>query len=224
MRCNFKNDVLPASGLRDIELKECVSVAVQGNPIPFAVGLSTVSWEGVQHNGLRGKGVRILHVFGDFLCHKWNRNAPLNEGFSLTRIRPTEPIPSEVDEIADEVADIDLVPEGNEPPTSEGGASEAVPSEPVVADNDDEAVIGAFVGSVAAIESEGIEVDDVVEEDAEELNAEASGDGKSSLTADEKRVLMDGLLERCLLRAFHYIIKDKFLPVLVSSIWAILLK
>jgi translation initiation factor 2D len=226
------------SDLRDIELKECVAIAVQGNPIPFAVGLSTVSWEGVQHNGLRGKGVRILHVFGDYLCHKWNKNRPLNEGFSLTRIRPTEPIPSEAKEE-------DVVEEGGECGGAENVSTQA--NEPELGEAEaildeacEEAVIDTLMDSLGVLdlneeypdfeeEQDGLDL----EEDEESVNAGAAradaseGPGPEqqlSGTEEEKRTLVDNLLERCLLRAFHYIIKDKFLPVLVSSLWAILLK
>lgn len=37
---------------------------------------------------MRGKAVRVLHIFGDLLCMKWNRGHPLNEGFTLSRIHP----------------------------------------------------------------------------------------------------------------------------------------
>jgi hypothetical protein len=212
----------------------------------------------VQHNGLRGKGVRVLHVFGDYLCHKWSRNQPLNEGFSLTRIRPTEPIPSEgkAKEVMEEEGEW-----GSEPLASPQGGiaqtastqameSELEAAEPVLTEGNDDAVMDALMDSVGVSgldigedegalcacdeDEEGVDdhnSDDHSDDSASDADAVSDAiaadggiDPAQQLTPEEKRALIDGLLERCLLRAFHYVIKDKSLPVLVSSLWATLLK
>ena len=55
---------------------------------------------------MRGKAVRVLHIFGDLLCMKWNRSHPLNKGFTLSRIYPLAPIHGDIDntEYVDDVA------------------------------------------------------------------------------------------------------------------------
>ena len=58
-------------------------VRVLGNPLPFAVGRSLCSWEGIQVNNRRGRALEIVLCFNDHLSHQgmgFTVNGP-NEGF-----------------------------------------------------------------------------------------------------------------------------------------------
>ncbi|XP_031553150.1 eukaryotic translation initiation factor 2D-like [Actinia tenebrosa] len=62
--------ILPPGGLDSIERFEkntICCVKLKGNNAPVAVGLTTVSRKDLYEDGMRGKGVNILHVFTDCL-------------------------------------------------------------------------------------------------------------------------------------------------------------
>ena len=62
-----------------------MSVRVYGNPCPFGVGLSEVSYETLSSYGLKGKGVAVMHLFGDELWRSGGGLVP-NDGFALSYI------------------------------------------------------------------------------------------------------------------------------------------
>lgn len=195
-------------GLEGISLDELVAIRVRGNPVPFAVGVSLVSWEGIQCNGMRGRAARIIHCYGDMMCQKWNRNAPINEGFSLTRIRPLPGYEDRVDtEGNDEDSDSD---DGNARREAQQAANADTPEG------------GADEGVLPPEGEEGGEKDAEAEDDlASAVECVAVGDGDGDPITDKE---MDAALETYLLRALYYIVKDKHLPILVSSLWALLLR
>ena len=79
------------------------SVSVPGNPIPFAVGMMAVSSTEAVREGMKGKGLTVLHGYGDLL---WNvcavegsaspPPAP-NQGFTPTMVLPVLPSASEAE-------------------------------------------------------------------------------------------------------------------------------
>ena len=191
-------------------MDELVAIRVKGNPLPFAVGVSLVSWEGIQHNGLRGRAARIIHCYGDMMCQKWNRNAPINEGFSQTRIHPLPGYEETgalavktITEGSDEDPDVDNGEDSKEghggSGDGEGCAAEAVMDGP---DGGGDADAGDLISGVEAM-----------------AIGEVEQEGETVTDKD-----MDAALEIYLLRALYYVIKDKHLPILVSSLWALLLR
>jgi hypothetical protein len=206
-----------SSGLEDIALDELVSIRVSGNPIPFAVGVSLVSWEGIQHNGMRGRAVRIVHIYGDTLCQKWNKNARINEGFSLVRIRP---LPGYEEPFASEGGGgIESDMEGLEVGSGSGDEEEEGPGE------------GEWGGESQA---QGGSAATILATDPAKAPGTTPGTTpgpalpETGVHVPEAAVLtegeMDVLLETCLLRALFYIVKDRHLPLLVSALWSLLLR
>ena len=51
----------------NLRVGDVVAIRAYGNPLPFAVGESLVSWEGIEVNGRRGRGVKVLHSYTDHL-------------------------------------------------------------------------------------------------------------------------------------------------------------
>ncbi len=68
---------------------EALSVSIPENPVPFAVGLASQGSEAIKANGLRGRGVKLLHHFPDALWGLGSKRVP-NAGFKPARIFPVE--------------------------------------------------------------------------------------------------------------------------------------
>jgi translation initiation factor 2D len=79
----------PPGGLPDFLAGSARSLAVPGNPIPFAVGKMAVSKQEALREGMKGRGLTLLHCYGDLLWQMGDKAAP-NEGFTASRINPTE--------------------------------------------------------------------------------------------------------------------------------------
>lgn len=80
---------IPAAFAPSFLAKRVVAVAVPGNPVPFAVGLTCVSSQEAERDGWKGKGVQVLHVWGDLLW-KLGGGGPVNAGFQDDGIKPIE--------------------------------------------------------------------------------------------------------------------------------------
>ena len=74
-------------GLEGVMRDEKMSIRVVGNPLPFAVGISNCSWEGILTNGRKGKALCVSSVYGDCLCPL--KTAP-NSGFGGSSIYALE--------------------------------------------------------------------------------------------------------------------------------------
>jgi translation initiation factor 2D len=61
------------------------SICVQGNPVPFAVGKMCVSKVEAGREGMKGRGVQVMHTYGDFLYQLGSKMAP-NDGFLPNKI------------------------------------------------------------------------------------------------------------------------------------------
>ena len=54
--------IVPPAGLGDFKKGDLRAVAVPGNPVPFAVGVMEVDAAEVAANGMKGRGLRVLHA------------------------------------------------------------------------------------------------------------------------------------------------------------------
>jgi translation initiation factor 2D len=79
----------PPGGLPDFLAGSPRSLSVPGNPLPFAVGRMAVSKAEAVREGMRGRGVTLLHVYSDLLWQMGDK-APPNDGFTPARIFPLE--------------------------------------------------------------------------------------------------------------------------------------
>jgi hypothetical protein len=188
---------------------------------------------------MRGRGVRVLHIFGDLLCSKWNRNAPLSEGFTLRRIFPLHSVGAD-SSLPTDISLIDLASDGEASADVEGAAAsgatgldEAAPCAP-----DETAAGGTAAGpplpppppEASAGDAPASEDPTVAANDAEEALGGDAEEGEEDHLAgfgtdsSQPQQRVDEVLEALLLRALYYVVKDKHLPVLVSSLWLTLLR
>ena len=70
----------PLGGYSGWQLQDRMCVMCRGNPAPFAVGVMVVEEEEVRRRGWVGRGVKVLHVWGDGLWGSGDRVVP-NEGY-----------------------------------------------------------------------------------------------------------------------------------------------
>ncbi|RKO87594.1 hypothetical protein BDK51DRAFT_34241, partial [Blyttiomyces helicus] len=70
--------IVPPTGLPDVRRGEAVAVVVRGNPYPMAIGAMLVSTDDLAggEGGMRGRGVRTLHVYGDSLWSMGSHSNP----------------------------------------------------------------------------------------------------------------------------------------------------
>ena len=81
--------IVPDEGLGEWELGEKRLIRVQGNPMPLAVGRMLVSSADVSKDGMKGKGMAVLHVYRDALWVHGGRKVP-NEGFGADEVTAHE--------------------------------------------------------------------------------------------------------------------------------------
>ena len=183
--------------------KACMRVA--GNPLPFAVGDSLISSASLSAGKSTGRALSVLHVYGDLIS---TASVVPNSGFGPSRIYALEGFtePGAVDELGEYDSDDSSDSSGEE--DGEGEDEEA-------GDEENEEEVGveeSFDGlnlSSAADGSEGL------------LEDSALGEGETGneTVAPEQ---MDALLLQATLLASKYVIKDKQLPMLVSTYWSLL--
>lgn len=114
-------------GLGEFLVGSVRSVTIVGNPVPFALGTMAVSFREALRDGMKGRGLTLVHSYGDFLWQLGDK-APPNEGFTLSQIHP---LPTIVDDAASLLKDVEL---------NEGESKERPPSSRVI--NDDHAQSG----------------------------------------------------------------------------------
>jgi len=101
-------------GLGKIVKGEIRVLFAYGNPAPFAVGEMLVDTDGIYHGGFQGRGMRVLHMFGDALWGLNGKGAP-NDFFFSNRV---EALPGAAPDSSDS--------EGDEcDPEAEQGANES---------------------------------------------------------------------------------------------------
>ncbi|CAL8464144.1 g3679 [Coccomyxa elongata] len=79
--------IVPDGGLGDFSAGDLRAVSIPGNPFPFAVGTMEVGSEEVAKTGLKGKGLKLLHTFGDQLWGLGDKSSP-DPSFTAARIFP----------------------------------------------------------------------------------------------------------------------------------------
>lgn len=80
---------MPDGGLGDFSAGDLRAVSIPGNPFPFAIGTMEVGSEEVAKTGLKGKGLKLLHSFGDQLWGLGDKSSP-DPSFTAARIFPRE--------------------------------------------------------------------------------------------------------------------------------------
>ncbi|KFM26052.1 Eukaryotic translation initiation factor 2D [Auxenochlorella protothecoides] len=103
------------------------ALCVPGNPIPFAVGTMAVSRTEAQQAGMKGRGLTILHSFGDLLWQLGSGAAP-NAGFTPSRIHPLPDQAGPEDEASPRAKSSVDSPSDDAEPDSPDQTEEAVPS------------------------------------------------------------------------------------------------
>lgn len=224
-------------GLENLKKGEKVSVCVIGNPLPFAVGKSEVDWAYISEHGRRGKGVSVCHLFGDFLWAAGGASVP-NEGYSLHSghissilkttalqtynesedhtTKDTSAVDSNND-AAISVQRLSLSDEGKALPTSNIDNNTAEETTDQLDSDRNNPSIDIVPSRNNITEESGENVDSSV--NVEEIVIDSSEKSNSVSTAE-----VDELLVTCFLRALKFGVKDKDLPMLVSTFWSILLR
>jgi len=100
--------IMPGEGLGPMRIGQKRCIRVQGNAMPIAVGKMLVSAEEVDANGLKGKGMAVLHVYRDSLWTYGGRKVP-NEGFLAEEVTEAEGSSMAASVGAEEVEDEDEV-------------------------------------------------------------------------------------------------------------------
>ncbi len=72
------------SGLEELLKGERVSIRVRGNPLPFAIGVSCVSYTTIATYGMKGRGTEVFHVFNDALFSSCSSSTSFSTSFSTS--------------------------------------------------------------------------------------------------------------------------------------------
>jgi hypothetical protein len=219
--------------LEGIRLGEKAYIRVYGNPHAFAVGAISTSWEDILQNGKRGRGVAVYHFYGDELWKKCGSEVP-NDGFTKVLIYPLEdyidPLStgSRVSGIEEDIHT-----------EVENSAIDAVSS-----DNDGVSPHDLPIAqSEETLETDGLSNTDEITNEIENLTLSNIEDvaicDESIEIADEEQTSlsrhdfesencltssMDNAIEEALILSLKYVIKDKQLPILLSTFWSILIR
>ena len=203
--------VMTIKNLNDLQVNEHVSIRVFGNPWPFAVGYSCVSYNSIVSNRRSGKAMTVLHYYGDFLTQlafkgKANTNSQYsapNSGFSMMSIYSLDGYIEtvSVEEIEENDSDDDEDNEDEDEDDGEEVDCEEVEGEEENKNNKSRLMstndVEAMTGSLA--------IDD-------------------TLSADDDVVANDKILLESFLKTLKYVIKDSSLPILASAFWSMILK
>lgn len=202
-------------GLEGLVEKGKCALRIVGNPVPFAVGVSLKSFAQLSNAVTRkGKAMLVHHSYGDLISPK----TPPNAGFtSVHEITPIEQVSDGPKDMGN--YDEDEEDSGNE---KEGGVDDTDGKEepsgkldPAAGDDEEEGESTNELKEEA--NREKIENEPEEEEDGDEEEAEEEEEGYSIRENDE-------YLMQTLLITIKYFIKDKQLPLLVSTFWSQLQK
>ena len=205
--------------LDDVEgicLEEVVQVRIINNPLPFAVGRSECSWDGILANKRRGRAMGVISCFGDCLSQMTMNGRGPNEGFVFGG-KFILPLPGYDDT---QLGSLLISPHSDDDDDDDD-------------DKDEE-------------EEEEEEVDKVKGDDTEKEEEEAApaaapggkvkrfmlkkaeGEAASSQARVEategERDAMDTALHYCLALLLKHFVKDRGLPALVNVTWPTLLR
>ena len=82
--------IVPEEGLgEDFEVGDYSTISIPENDQPFAVGFMQTDSESIRANGLKGRGIKLLHHYPDALWMLGSKKTP-NAGFKPNRIYPLE--------------------------------------------------------------------------------------------------------------------------------------
>jgi predicted ribosome-associated RNA-binding protein Tma20 len=247
--CGSKIGDLVSSGLKEGDAA-CVRIA--GNPMPFAVGRAAVSAEALATGARRkGVALEVVHVYGDLLLPPRLVVAP-NSGFGSTRIyalAADEEGGATVNATEEAEAEALLYEEDDEDLHENDDASSDGANNAGTNGNDAECNGGVHDDSSGGRAGDntdrGEEKDFKKEGDDDDcdtnpsLNAAATTTTTTTTTSnntnndtdsalptkqelEQQRDQCDAALLQAVLLCSKYVIKDKQLPMLVSTYWAIL--
>jgi translation initiation factor 2D len=237
--CKSKIADLQSAGLKE---GSKASIRVAGNPLPFAVGDSLVSGESLASGKLRGRAVTVLHVYGDLIS---TASVVPNSGFGPSRIYAlegfTEPgAGAEGGDAYDSDEDSDAESTGDADGAEQAEADEVAA---VVSGVSGVTVSDALESSVPEADvqggdREGCTDEDGADGDAQEVVGDADNEeeeraagedlqdaaetGGGEVSRAEAAEAQNALLLQAVLLASKYVVKDKQLPMLVSTYWALI--
>ncbi|PKU86392.1 eukaryotic translation initiation factor 2D isoform X1 [Dendrobium catenatum] len=204
----FPGISIPSEGFPSFLAGQPWAVKVPGNAAPIAVGTTMMSSADALKAGLRGKALRVLHYYRDFLWELAEGRYIPNGGF-LEDIVIEDPALCTTSHTSDASGDtlndaLDTVIDKNEQlldiPVVH--AEEDADSLHGDSKNDD---LGEMAADMARLNVS-------VSVSAEEQNEVRGHVGQSNE--------IDALLDKCLLQALHTTVKDKDLPLSGSILWS----
>jgi predicted ribosome-associated RNA-binding protein Tma20 len=185
-----------------VQMNGKCALKIVGNPLPFAVGISLVDGSILNSQNQKGKAMLVYHNYGDFLTTKI---PPLNEGFTLKEIKPTEG-----DLTAGEGQSYD---EGEEEEAEEQQGTHEITGDLKTMELTKPSAIDETDGSAET--GKNCEAENQGNEEIE--GHEKEGEVKKSISQYDEELL------ETLIITLKYIIKgDKPFPLLISSFWPIL--
>lgn len=203
----FPGISMPPEGLPSFTAGQPWAVKVPGNPAPIAVGITTMSSTETLKAGLRGKALRIVHVYRDSLWESADGHCVPNEGF-LEDVVIEDPATNSASHVTDDSEDAS---NGlNDAPNEKEELALDTHTEGDV-DASMRVDIGNTISEEVAANLSGLNVSGEVS--TEEPNGEKE---QQALSSDE----VDILLDKCLLQALHTTVKDKDLPMPGSTLWS----
>jgi translation initiation factor 2D len=246
--CKSKIAELQSAGLKE---GSKASIRVAGNPLPFAVGDSLVSGESLASGKLRGRAVTVLHVYGDLISTASvvpNSGFGPSRIYALEGY--TEP-GADADGAdaysSDEDSDTGSAGgEGDDGQVAEAGQQSGTQAEAgdLGADGADAVAAGIAGVHIHDAQERNADAGDLPEDGAgvgqiEEGEDGAGGegivdcdvvqegdDGETGNPAGASRAeaaeAQNALLLQAVLLASKYVVKDKQLPMLVSTYWALI--
>eukprot|EP00920_Eleutheroschizon_duboscqi_P042762 GHVT01101973.1.p1 GENE.GHVT01101973.1~~GHVT01101973.1.p1 ORF type:complete len:613 (+),score=96.10 GHVT01101973.1:1196-3034(+) len=201
------------------------AVRVVNNRFPLAIGSTPVSSSDIARMGMRGRGVDVVHYFGDYLWQLGNKSVP-NDGFAAKIVNAS----GDPDETYDAAAHLatsatadswEESAAGEEPQDAPTGAEVGAKAE----GGDKQEAPGKATNQQADRSCHAEKANDDVEALADQL-VEMSIDGLDAETAQPEvheaaPVLspeqLDKLLDLCFLEVLHSSISDEQLPLEISA-------
>ncbi|EDO45078.1 predicted protein, partial [Nematostella vectensis] len=207
--------ILPPGGISSIERFEkdtlwCITL--RGNRAPVAVGVTTVSRKDMFEDGMRGKGVKVMHVYTDCL---W----ALGSKEQIPQVN--EPEPDNLDDDDDDdsynrFAEVDSPAEEQSPVEEKTPISEAtdeINNLDLSEDQKEDATLSSEVPADSVLEEKkAYRVDQ-----EQKPNSSAEGNEQEDDMARSPQEIMDSRLEYCFFCALLRIRPDRDLPLLTST-------
>lgn len=81
--------ILPDSGLPTFSAGDPMTCSIPENQYPFAIGLMETDSQAIARNGLKGKGLKLLHYYPDQLWALGDKSLP-DPSFTPQRIVPQQ--------------------------------------------------------------------------------------------------------------------------------------